>query len=224
MVAVFRSLLQTGLAPCTVVEFAAGGGHLGLVIAYLFPCISVVLLDRKTVSLEIAKRRALEAGLTNVSCVLADIVDYSEPFEVGIALHPCGVAADAVLAQCRLAGAAFVVAPCCYGKLAVNCDQVPPIARSSRASALGVPPSTYPLLATAADYSCPADESSTDSAWDFDCSGASQAQWCMGVLNTDRGFAAKDSGYTTTLTRMQPFHCTPKNQILSGWGTTALVH
>eukprot|EP01032_Pedospumella_encystans_P022187 gene22187-25144_t len=38
-------------------------------------------------------------------------------FHVGIALHACGTATDAVLRICTRAGASFVVSPCCYGFL-----------------------------------------------------------------------------------------------------------
>eukprot|EP01032_Pedospumella_encystans_P022141 gene22141-25094_t len=40
-----------------------------------------------------------------------------ERFNVGIALHACGTATDAVLRICTRAGASFVVSPCCYGFL-----------------------------------------------------------------------------------------------------------
>jgi hypothetical protein len=40
-----------------------------------------------------------------------------QPFDVGVALHACGNATDHAIARCVAAGAAFVVSPCCIGKL-----------------------------------------------------------------------------------------------------------
>lgn len=42
---------------------------------------------------------------------------YEEPFSIGIALHACGAATDVSMQKCVQAGAAFVLAPCCIGKV-----------------------------------------------------------------------------------------------------------
>jgi hypothetical protein len=39
------------------------------------------------------------------------------PFDVGVALHACGNATDHAIARCVATSAAFVVSPCCIGKL-----------------------------------------------------------------------------------------------------------
>jgi hypothetical protein len=45
------------------------------------------------------------------------IEDYDGPCTLALALHVCGGGTDAVLLQAQARGAAFVVAPCCVGKL-----------------------------------------------------------------------------------------------------------
>ena len=46
-----------------------------------------------------------------------DQEDFHEPFHLGISLHACGGATDGGLRKCLLHGAAFVVCPCCLGKI-----------------------------------------------------------------------------------------------------------
>ena len=38
-------------------------------------------------------------------------------FNVGVALHACGVATDMVLRHCMEANSSFVISPCCYGRI-----------------------------------------------------------------------------------------------------------
>jgi hypothetical protein len=67
-----------------VVDFCAGGGHLGLVLAALRPELLVVLLDGKQASLDEADKRAARLGLTNVRTVCGRVEDYAEPFTLGM--------------------------------------------------------------------------------------------------------------------------------------------
>lgn len=102
-----------------VVDFGCGGGHQTLPLAYHFPDATFVLVDAKARSLEVAERRAAAAGLRNVRCVLGFIEDFDEDFDVGVALHACGGASDAAMDKCVEVNAAYVVAPCCVGKIAL---------------------------------------------------------------------------------------------------------
>lgn len=86
--------------PIHVVEFGAGSGHVGLLLAYLRPNATVSLLERKEYSCETAKRRAAEAGLTNVTVLQHELHEWapiSEPFDLGISLHGCGLLTDGAL-------------------------------------------------------------------------------------------------------------------------------
>ena len=109
-----------------VVDFGCGGGHQSLPLAYHFPDARFVLVDAKRRSLDVARRRADAAGLANVRVVEGRIEDFDEPFDVGIALHACGAASDFAMEKCVAARAAYVVAPCCVGKisLAVRTEDV----------------------------------------------------------------------------------------------------
>lgn len=102
-----------------VVDFGCGGGHQSLPLAHHFPDARFVLVDAKRRSLDVARRRADAAGLANVRVVEGRIEDFDEPFDVGIALHACGAASDFAMEKCVAARAAYVVAPCCVGKIAL---------------------------------------------------------------------------------------------------------
>ena len=102
----------------TVADFACGAGHQTLHLAHHFPDATFVLIDFKARSLAVAERRANAAGLANVRCIRGRVEDFDEPFDVGVALHACGNASDAAMRKCVEANAAFVIAPCCVGKIA----------------------------------------------------------------------------------------------------------
>jgi SAM-dependent methyltransferase len=101
-----------------VADFACGAGHQTLHLAHHFRDATFVLIDFKARSLAVAERRANAAGLANVRCVRGRVEDFDEPFDVGVALHACGGASDAAMRKCVEANAAFVIAPCCVGKIA----------------------------------------------------------------------------------------------------------
>ena len=65
-------------------------------LAALFPELEFVLIDLKEPSLDIALS-ANEAVQSNVRIISGLIQDFSDPFDVGIALHACGSASDIAL-------------------------------------------------------------------------------------------------------------------------------
>ena len=85
------------LPPVVVVEFCAGTGSLALPLAACLPQVQVVLVDAKRRSLDIAQRRVERAGLRNVEIVEGLVQEFDRVFDVGLALHACGDASDAVL-------------------------------------------------------------------------------------------------------------------------------
>ena len=101
----------------TVVEFGAGSGNLVLALAHRFPVADFVAVEMKARSLELLLARAREAGLANVRGCQGMIESYGERFDVAVALHACGNATDYAMLQAARHGAAYVVAPCCIGKL-----------------------------------------------------------------------------------------------------------
>ena len=101
-----------------VVEFCAGSGSLALPLAACFPRVTFVLIDAKARSLGVARRRLCVSGLTNVVLREGFVEAFAgERFDVGLALHACGEASDVSLELCLAAGAAYVFAPCCVGKV-----------------------------------------------------------------------------------------------------------
>lgn len=45
------------------------------------------------------------------------IETFAKPFDIALALHACGSATDYAMERAHDCGAAFVVNPCCIGKL-----------------------------------------------------------------------------------------------------------
>ncbi|XP_068087461.1 glutathione S-transferase C-terminal domain-containing protein isoform X2 [Hyperolius riggenbachi] len=99
----------------TIVDFCSGGGHVGIALAYLLPLSQIVLIENKEESLVRAKERSCELGLTNIWFIQANLDYFTGKFDIGVALHACGVATDMVIEHCISARAAFVICPCCYG-------------------------------------------------------------------------------------------------------------
>ncbi|CAD7702304.1 unnamed protein product [Ostreobium quekettii] len=100
-----------------VVDFGCGTGCLVVPLAHLFPAHQFVGLDMKAQALRILEDRALAAGVQNLSTVLCMVEHYDEPFDVSLALHACGNATDHALLQAQRRRAAYIVSPCCVGKL-----------------------------------------------------------------------------------------------------------
>lgn len=187
------------------VDFCAGCGHVGLVIAALFPAWRVTILDSKPNALAIARARANDAGLSNVRIFEGDLHAFDEPFDIGTALHACGAASDGVLTLCVRRGAAAVVAPCCVGAV-VSAKADTGItgfgeARSRRFRG-AVGHDDFARLARAADFG--------EAAKGGDL-------WRVGakaLVEADRCEALKDKGFQAVLVKMRPLECTPKNDII----------
>ncbi|XP_030420360.1 glutathione S-transferase C-terminal domain-containing protein isoform X2 [Gopherus evgoodei] len=98
-----------------IVDFCSGGGHVGIVLAHMLPSCQVVLIENKELSLVRAKDRSDELGLHNIWFIQANLDYFKGAFNIGVALHACGIATDMVIEHCIKAHAAFVICPCCYG-------------------------------------------------------------------------------------------------------------
>ena len=102
----------------TVVDFGCGTGNLLLPLAALHPSVTFVGVDVNPRSIALLLERAKAARLRNVSAETGLIESYRGPaFDVALALHVCGEGTDAAMLQAQARNAAFVVAPCCVGKL-----------------------------------------------------------------------------------------------------------
>lgn len=98
-----------------IVDFCSGGGHVGIVLAHVLPLCQVTLIENKELSLIRAKKRSDELGLSNIWFIQANMEYFTGVFDIGVALHACGVATDMVIQRCIQTRASFVTCPCCYG-------------------------------------------------------------------------------------------------------------
>ncbi|KAG9414484.1 hypothetical protein AC1031_007891 [Aphanomyces cochlioides] len=187
-----------------VVEFCAGSGYVALPLACLFPKCHFVLLDMKKLSLDIAMERITASKLTNVSVFCGKVDDYMEPFDVGIALHACGEATDMVLEKCLVANAAYVLAPCCVGKIK-HSELIYP---RSNAINQALSRTEYQIVAKAADFG--------HAAVSLNAINIARRR-CKSFVEADRNLRARETkGYHTAMYIMHPFNATPKNDILVG--------
>ncbi|CAE7264527.1 gstcd [Symbiodinium natans] len=104
-----------------VVEFGAGSGHLGLLLASQRPDCQVVLVEAKAYSADVASRRIEGTGIANCRVFHGTVDAFAatgEDFDLAVGLHLCGLLTDAVLGLARRRRAAACVVPCCYGQVA----------------------------------------------------------------------------------------------------------
>uniref|UniRef100_A0A673N8R4 Glutathione S-transferase C-terminal domain-containing protein n=1 Tax=Sinocyclocheilus rhinocerous TaxID=307959 RepID=A0A673N8R4_9TELE len=171
----------------TVVDFCSGGGgHIGIVLAYTLPKCQVILIENKEESLVRARDRSAQLGLTNIGFIQTNLDYFTGNFNIGVALHACGVATDMVLDRCLQARAGFVISPCCYGfiqnTLKFNFPK-----RFADQTAVSLPPERRLI-----------------------------GKHCMGLVDLDRSWAAETHGYSVRVMTMVPEGCSPKNNMLVG--------
>lgn len=130
-----------------VVEFCGGSGYTLLPLACRHPEVQFVLVDMKKQSIQIGVERLAASQLQNVTIVQGLVQDYSERFDIGIALHACGEATDLSMEMCLQQRAAFVLCPCCVGKIKHSSLRYP----RSRYLRNCITDKDYLFLASAAD-------------------------------------------------------------------------
>jgi hypothetical protein len=81
-----------------------------------------VCIDFKQQRITLLQERATKASLRNVRVFYGRIETFSEPFDARAALHACGIAADLALSHALELKAAYVMSPCCVGKLQIPID------------------------------------------------------------------------------------------------------
>lgn len=183
-----------------LVDFCSGSGHLGLLLAHLLPKSTIILLENKEQSLLRARTRAHKMGMKNVYFFQCNLDFFVGKFDVGTALHACGIASDLVLNKCLRSSAKFVICPCCYGFLHATDRMVYP--RSKKFGSVTV--DQYLCIGHAADQ--------THEEHPLAVRGAR----CMVVIDSDRGRYAEELHYKVKLTKLKPLTCTPKNNLLIG--------
>ncbi|KAK7161320.1 hypothetical protein R3I94_004104 [Phoxinus phoxinus] len=191
----------------TVVDFCSGGGHVGIVLAYTLPKCQVILIENKEESLVRARDRSAQLGLTNIGFIQTNLDYFTGNFNIGVALHACGVATDMVLDRCLQARAGFVISPCCYGFIQNTLKFNFP--KSTRfAETLSY--KEHMILCRFADQT----------AVGLPLERRLIGKRCMGLVDLDRCWAAETHGYSARVMTMVPEGCSPKNNMLVGFPTT----
>lgn len=189
-------------------EFCAGSGHLGLLIAYLRPTSHVTLVELRERGCNIARKRAEEANLTNVTVYFGSIQQYAMeniPFDIGFSLHSCGMLSDWIQEICVAARARYVLCPCCYGhtfkQRSWKCEKMKEKFSFEE----------YKVMASCADTSVEAKNLDFPHKKQF-CT-AKKAMICVDI---DRSSWAQQYQYTTDVKSLYPLNCSPKNNVIIG--------
>lgn len=187
-----------------IVDFCSGGGHVGIVLAYMLPLCQVVLIENKEESLIRAKERSDGLGLSNIWFIQANLDYFIGAFNIGVALHACGVATDMVIEHCIAARAAFVICPCCYGFIQNTVKTTFP--RSGRFQEV-LSYKEHMILCRFADQT----------AVQLPPERRLIGKRCMGLVDLDRAWAAEQCGYKAHVISMEPESCSPKNNLIVGF-------
>lgn len=205
-----KSVLKVAKPGDTIVDFCSGSGHLGILIAYLLPRCTIVLLENKEESLNRAKQRVQRLKLKNVKFCQCNLDYFKGDFNIGTSLHACGVATDLVIQRCIQKNAIFVSCPCCYGSLQ-DCHQL--TYPRSDVFKNHISNKEYSFLSHAADQTHDEQNSKTK-----------QGYRCMTIIDTDRKLFAEQFGYRVHLAKLVPETCTLKNHLLVGIPKDKLVY
>ncbi|XP_055240833.1 glutathione S-transferase C-terminal domain-containing protein isoform X2 [Gorilla gorilla gorilla] len=171
-----------------IVDFCSGG---------------VTLIENKELSLIRAKKRSDELGLSNIWFIQANMEYFTGMFNIGVALHACGVATDMVIEHCIKTRASFVTCPCCYGfiqntskfnfpkseqfKKTLSYKEHMILCRFADQTAVQLPPQRRLI-----------------------------GKQCMCLVDLDRARAAEECGYSVQVISMEPESCSPKNNMIVG--------
>lgn len=220
----------------TIVDFGAGSGHLGLLIAHRNPQVTVILAEQKSYSVNVARKRISELALTNVLVYDDDIRKMKDDrvFHIGVGLHCCGWLTDIALALCSSVGASIVISPCCYGQIA----KPPPGFSDLIASNQSTEKNCYrsvmlfgsiegesllDIISSGADFSIGFE---TDFSANVDFLLAKK---CMRLIDLDRAlylcstFQKNNQYYAMKLLSLFPLTCSPKNDIIVGRKVSKLM-
>lgn len=239
----FRMVLDVLLAEdgLRVVDFGSGSGNLSLALAALYPRCWFTLVDFNSTAIQLARERASKARLQNVHTVVGRIEDFSEPFDVGIALHACGNASDHMQMQAIRRRAAYLMVPCCVGKLkhwhehvsaatdafdsrgmedatdfAVLPDSAETISVAYDRLEVEPKPAQMDIVHPRSQWMCSLCTASEFMELAAGADHESSSSDCKQLVEHDRSAAAREAGYLTVMGKLHPFNCTNKNDMLIG--------
>ena len=213
----FACVLSLLLADCGddagmhVVDFGCGTGGLVLPLAALFPRCRFTAVDLDANSIGILERRAAAAGLKNIAGCVSRIETYTEAFDIAVGLHCCGAATDYAQLSAIAQRAAYILCPCCVGKVVLPQSQKHAKSGAGVAPQLSHPRSawmraacdgpTFAALAAAADVS----HSEESGGGQHPQRHLHVSRLCALNMALDRSHAAAEAGYECAcLTLFQP--------------------
>eukprot|EP00928_Gymnodinium_smaydae_P040742 TRINITY_DN27603_c0_g1_i2.p1 TRINITY_DN27603_c0_g1~~TRINITY_DN27603_c0_g1_i2.p1 ORF type:complete len:309 (+),score=24.05 TRINITY_DN27603_c0_g1_i2:99-1025(+) len=260
--AVLRARRDTG-APCTtltedigrkivVVDFGCGSGNLCLPLAHHFrETHHFVFVDRNATSLDLVKKRAQTASLTNVEvlqyeftpadCVAApgaETFDFlpGRTFDLGIGLHCCGSFTDMVMDLCKMRSASCIVCPCCNGK--VRRENAPSEAWE-QTTGVGLEDDHSSMASWRKDFVYPRSPHLSryidrDAYLNVVCPAAdnndhddgaytSSFRGAKCLIELDRALYAKHWYEEVQVAQLVPASCTPKNIVICCWRQKATM-
>ncbi|XP_004626760.1 glutathione S-transferase C-terminal domain-containing protein [Octodon degus] len=186
-----------------IVDFCSGGGHVGIVLAHMLPSCQVILIENKELSLIRAKKRSDELGLSNIWFIQANMEYFAGMFNIGVALHACGVATDMVIEHCIKTRASFVTCPCCYGFIQNTSKFNFPKSEQFKKT---LSYKEHMILCRFADQT----------AVQLPPQRRLVGKQCMCLVDLDRARAAEEHGYSVRVISMEPESCSPKNNMIVG--------
>ncbi|KAM6220714.1 glutathione S-transferase C-terminal domain-containing protein isoform 2-T2 [Rhynchocyon petersi] len=186
-----------------IVDFCSGGGHVGIVLAHVLPSCQVILIENKELSLVRAKKRSDELGLSNIWFIQANMEYFTGMFNIGVALHACGVATDMVIEHCIKMRASFVTCPCCYGFIQNTSKFNFPKSEQFKET---LSYKEHMILCRFADQT----------AVQLPPQRRLIGKQCMYLVDLDRARAAEERGYSVQVISMEPENCSPKNNMIVG--------
>jgi len=221
-----------------VIDFGCGSGNLCLPLAWRFPDVEFVFVDRNQVSLDLVARRARQARLQNARTLQWEFdlgpggcVENLERFvaridagpgdarapAIGIGLHCCGSLTDIVMEACRMMGAQCVVCPCCNGNVSMQ-----------NASSVAGSPLRYPrhpglvsehdfvnLVCPMADHNAHAGGGAGPGGGAGGAPGAeARSSLAKHIVEYDRAMWARRHWQNVRLLRLRPASCSPKNLVI----------
>ena len=199
-----------------IVEFCAGSGFVGLPIAWnvltrgASKPFEIILLDWKGPSLDIARKRIAQTGLSAVVRVVEmDQAYFDEDFDLGVSLHACGGASDVHLKKCLDCGAAFVACPCCLGKV-LHHRQTPLSARFQEALD-GVSSEPFSFVVRAGDFGHGSEVQVKGGHKE-----EAERRLAKSMVEEDRRLWMEEGGYRASLRRMRPSSASAKHDMILG--------
>ena len=196
----------------TICDFGAGAGHIGLLIAYYFPCCRVILIEHNPEKHKMINSRVEDLAVTNnIHCkveifyTIDDFEKTNRTIDIGVSLHSCGLLSDETLKYCVRAQAHYVLVPCCYGQIAGK----PEALLSERFRELSE--TNLQTIVSAADYTVSASNATFDQTDQFKV-----AKKAMRLVDKNRQLYAENFQYKTFITSLLPLNCSPKNNVVIG--------